>query len=197
MLVNERLINCPPKLAPPLMQFLLEEIRAATTDAKLPKQQREAFSFKRYLIVTRVYADNEPGAVAARGSAREAAGPSSGKKQKVWTIGTLVTCSLSELFMSKLALGCAPNNVRSLLSPLQVAPRASGSGPVLVFLRPEDEFLHQHCSWSFTFPVEGRVVGKDDLQPLRMVMVVEAGRLPEVRRALDATVGNMAAEGGR
>jgi hypothetical protein len=44
-----------------------------------------------------------------------------------------------------------------------------------------------------TFPVEGRVVGKDDLQPLRMVMLVEAARIPDVRRELDKTVGNMAA----
>lgn len=62
-----------------------------------------------------------------------------------------------------------------------------------MYLRPEDEFLQKHSSWSFTFPIEGRVVGKDDLQPLRMVMLVEAGRIPDVRRALDLTVGNMAA----
>ena len=54
-------------------------------------------------------------------------------------------------------------------------------------------FLQKHSSWSLTFPVEGRVVGKDDLQPLRMVMLVEAARIPDVRRELDKTVGNMAA----
>jgi hypothetical protein len=65
---------------------------------------------------------------------------------------------------------------------------------VLVYLRPEDEFLHKHCVWSTTFPVEGKVVGKDDLQPLRMVLLVEAANIPLVRKALDSTVGNMAAD---
>ena len=65
--------------------------------------------------------------------------------------------------------------------------------PVLVYLRPEDEFLHKSCSWSFNFPVEGRPVTKDDLQPLRMVMLVEAPKIPAVRKALDAVVDNMAA----
>ena len=54
LLVNERLINSPPKLAPPLVQFLFEEVAAAAKDPQLPKQDREAFRFKRYLIVTRV-----------------------------------------------------------------------------------------------------------------------------------------------
>ena len=76
MLLNERLINSPPKLAPPLMQFLSEEVAAASADSDLTKQQRESFKFKRYLVVTRVYADNEAPAAAA-------AGPSSSKKQKV------------------------------------------------------------------------------------------------------------------
>ena len=52
--MNERLINSPPKLAPPLVQFLFEEVVAAAKDSKLPKDDREAFRFKRYLIVTRV-----------------------------------------------------------------------------------------------------------------------------------------------
>ena len=75
LLVNERLINSPPKLAPPLMQFLFEEIKAASQDPSLPKPQREAFKFKRYLIITRVYADND--------APNPAAGPGSSKKQKV------------------------------------------------------------------------------------------------------------------
>ena len=54
LLVNERLINSPPKLAPPLVQFLFEEVAAAAADSKLPKPQRDAFKFQRYLVVTRV-----------------------------------------------------------------------------------------------------------------------------------------------
>lgn len=52
----------------------------------------------------------------------------------------------------------------------------------------------QVCSWSYTFPVEGRPVAKDELRPLRLVMLVEAGRVAEARQMLDLVVGNMAAE---
>ncbi|GAX79701.1 hypothetical protein CEUSTIGMA_g7142.t1 [Chlamydomonas eustigma] len=151
LLVNERLINCPPKLAPPLMQFLFEEIREVCEDEERSKQERDSFAFERYIVVTRLYADHE-----ASGSRQQAvAGPSSSKKKQKGT-----------------------------------------EGPVLVYLRPEDEFLHKHCVWSHTFPVEGKVVGKDDLQPLRMVMLVDTANIPKVRKALDATVGNMAANVG-
>ncbi|KAG1668071.1 hypothetical protein FOA52_010481 [Chlamydomonas sp. UWO 241] len=70
---------------------------------------------------------------------------------------------------------------------------SQGQDPVLVYLRPEDEFLHAAAEWSFTFPVENRVVGKDDLAPLRMVMLVDAKAVAGVRRELDSVVGNMAA----
>ncbi len=90
----------------------------------------------------------------------------------------------------------------------------------MVYARPEDEFYHKHCAWSFTFPVTSRPVRKDELQPLRLVMLlmpeqVAAARhgpaagharhpylpvshcaslfaLALRRRDLDATVGNAA-----
>lgn len=152
LLINERLMNSPPKLAPPLMQFLFQEITAATSDKGLSKEERESFSsLKRYLIFTRVYSDPEP-----------PPGPSSGSRKK-----------------QKRENGSGPSS-------------SSASDEVIVYLRPEDEFLHKHSSWSFTFPVEGRAVGKDDLRPLRLVMMVEAGKIQKVRAELDAVVGNMA-----
>ena len=45
----------------------------------------------------------------------------------------------------------------------------------MVYARPEDEFYHKHCAWSFTYPVTSRPVRKDELQPLRLVMLL----LPE------------------
>ncbi len=139
LLVNERLINSPPKLAPPLMQFLFDEVRKAGEDKSLDKATRESFRFKRYIVVTRVYADNEP--AAAGPSGKDVAGPSS-KKQK----------------MASASQASGPSSKASC-------------DPVLVYLRPEDEFLHRHCSWSCTFPVAGKVVGKDDLHPLRCGML--------------------------
>ena len=149
LLINERLMNSPPKLAPPLMQFLFQEIKAAATNKGLSK---EAFSsLKRYLVFTRVFSDPE-----------RAPGPSSGSRKKLKREG-----------------GAGPSS-------------SDNQDEVIVYLRPEDEFLHKHCSWSFTFPIEGRAVGKEDLKPLRLVMMVEATKITKVRAELDAVVGNMA-----
>eukprot|EP00798_Chlamydomonas_sp_ICE-L_P005813 gene5814-6100_t len=154
IMLTERLMNAPPKLAPPLLQFLLEEIDEASKDTDLSQEERNLFKFKKYLVATRVYEDDSPHLADAGG-----AGPSSSKKQK------------------------------------KVAKAGSGSSaPVTVFLRPEDEFLHKHCSWSYTFPVEGKSIGKDDLKPLRMVMLVDSSKMAAVRKEMDAVVGNMAFE---
>jgi protein BCP1 len=51
----------------------------------------------------------------------------------------------------------------------------------VVYVRPEDEFFHQHSSASFTFPVEGRPVGRDELQPLRLVMLLPADKVVAAR----------------
>lgn len=58
---------------------------------------------------------------------------------------------------------------------------AQSAGPVVVYVRPEDEFFHKHASASFTFPVEGRAVGKDELQPLRLVMLLPASKVEAAR----------------
>ncbi|KXZ44657.1 hypothetical protein GPECTOR_64g151 [Gonium pectorale] len=157
LLVSERLINCPPQLAPPLMQMLMEEIEGAATDEDYPKEERDEFTFKRYLHFTRVYTDPGP----AEEDVEDAgAGPSTS----------------------------APPGSR----------RNSGKSdkPLIVYVRPEDEYLHQVCSWSFTFPIEGRPVAKGDLVPLRAVMCIEAGRVAEAREMMDLVVGNMMADGG-
>lgn len=53
--------------------------------------------------------------------------------------------------------------------------------PVVVYVRPEDEFFHQQAAASFTFPVEGRAVGKDELQPLRLVLLLPANQVQAAR----------------
>ena len=50
--------------------------------------------------------------------------------------------------------------------------QADGQAATMVYARPEDEFYHRHSSWSYTFPVTSRPVQKDELQPLRLVMVL-------------------------
>mmetsp|Transcript_24938 Transcript_24938/g.64261 ORF Transcript_24938/g.64261 Transcript_24938/m.64261 type:complete len:301 (-) Transcript_24938:46-948(-) len=71
------------------------------------------------------------------------------------------------------------------------APAPSEGGPVLVYVRPEDELFHKHAAWSFSFPVEMAQVGKGELAPWRLVMAVPAGKVPTVRRELDAAVAAM------
>ncbi len=50
-----------------------------------------------------------------------------------------------------------------------------------MYVRPEDEYMHSRCAWSYTFPVENRAVAKDELQPLRLVMLVSAQALQQAK----------------
>ena len=54
----------------------------------------------------------------------------------------------------------------------------------MVFARPEDEFYFRHCAWSFTFPVTSRPVRKDELQPLRLVMLLLPEQVAAARHGL-------------
>lgn len=150
LIVSERLINCPPKLAPPLLQFVFDEIGWAAGDDEAAQDVREAFTFQRYLLLTRVYADPLDEGPRAPASGGGGPGPS-------------------------------------------VVGRQQHKDPTIVYVRPEDEYLHQVCTWSFTFPIEGRPVAKDELRPLRMALLVDARRVAEARQMLDLMIGNMAA----
>ncbi len=142
----------------------------------LDAQARSYFDFKRYLLCTRVYVEQQNVAALGGGAAGAASGAGSSKKQ-------VCACPLARqqrrtrtpsaaLVEDGVALrdqSVAP----VLLSPLS---QAGGSDEApLVFTRPEDEFLHRHCAWSFTFPVEGRPVTKDGLLAYRLVMQVRRG----------------------
>ncbi|GIL56481.1 hypothetical protein Vafri_11840, partial [Volvox africanus] len=164
LLVSERLINCPPQLAPPLMQMLMEEVDGAAKDEDYPQEEREEFAFKRFLHVTRVYTD--PQDEQEGGDEGQAAGGS--------------------------GAASAPGRDSSLRGKLG----DEGKNALIVYVRPEDEYLHQVSSWSFTFPVESRPLAKGDLRPLRAVMCVEARRMREAREMMDMVVGNMMADGG-
>ena len=57
LLVSERLINCPPQLAPPLQQALFDEVAWATEDEPTA-EQRASFRFERYVALSRAYTDS-------------------------------------------------------------------------------------------------------------------------------------------
>jgi len=172
LIVNERLINCPPKLAPPLLQCLLEEVEEAAAD-------EPTFRFKRYLILTRVYSDAPAPAGGSDGAgpfnapaAAGGAGGGGGRKAKR---------ARAEVAAAEAA-------------PAPAGGAGAGSG-VLVYVRPEDEFLHHHCAWSARFPVAGRPVGRDELRPLRLLLLVDASKVGAAQEELDMIVGNAMRDG--
>ena len=57
LLVSERLMNCPPQLAPPLQQALFDEVAWATEDEPTA-ELRASFRFKRYIALSRAYSDS-------------------------------------------------------------------------------------------------------------------------------------------
>lgn len=62
---------------------------------------------------------------------------------------------------------------------------AAASSGVVHFL-PEAECYQAAASWSFSFPAADRLVGKDELQPCRCVMLVSAAGVAAARKQLAA-----------
>ncbi|KIY96067.1 putative Protein BCCIP like protein [Monoraphidium neglectum] len=160
LLINERLINSPPQLAPPLVQALFDEIQWATEDE--PTQElRDTFKLQRYLLVTRVYTDPaEQQQQQEQQQDGSGAGPSSSKQRGK--------------------------------KKQKTASKPPGGIPLVIYVRPEDEFLHKRAAASFTWPIEGRAVPKDELRPMRLAMLVDARAAAEARRELDRVIGNAA-----
>lgn len=171
LLLNERLVNAPPALAPPLVQALLDEVAWATEDEPTP-ELRASFKVERYVLITRAYTDPlEEGEEAEEEDGEEGRGGASGS-------GSGDKGKQKQKEKKKKAKGGA---------------KKKGDRPLVVYVRPEDEFLHAQASCSFTWPVEGRAVAKDELRPMRLAMVVTAAGAAAARKELDRVVGNAAA----
>ncbi|MEW5317076.1 MAG: hypothetical protein WDW38_008407 [Sanguina aurantia] len=157
LILNERLINSPPSLAPPLTQFLFEEIEGAAEDEDDSQEVRAEFQFQRYILMTRIFTDPDgaPDSSAAGGASGSGGQP-------------------------------AKKNKRA-----KAAAASAAAMPLLVYVRPEDEFLHQQATCSSTFAVENRSTAHDELQPLRLVMLVEASKVPLARQKMEAVIPNM------
>ncbi|KAL4419026.1 hypothetical protein ABPG77_010013 [Micractinium sp. CCAP 211/92] len=160
LVINERLVNCPPELAEPLQDSLYGEVEEAAADEELPKEEREQFTLKRFLMVVRAYADpslllaadDAPGSSKDGGKARATQQQQPSKKQK----------------KQKGAGGAA-----------------DAAAGVVHFL-PEAECYQAVADWSFASPVADRLVGKDELQPCRVVMLVGAAGVAAARKQLAA-----------
>ena len=58
LVINERLLNCPPQLASPLHHSLFDEEIPWAVEDEPTEELRESFKFKGYLFISRVYRDN-------------------------------------------------------------------------------------------------------------------------------------------
>mmetsp|Transcript_26380 Transcript_26380/g.66121 ORF Transcript_26380/g.66121 Transcript_26380/m.66121 type:complete len:172 (+) Transcript_26380:594-1109(+) len=114
--------------ASPLVEGLYDEIGWATEDEPT-EELRESFKFTKYLMLTRVFQDDD----------QEAS-----KKRK-----------------------------REDEQPL-------------VYTRPEDEFFHKLCKWSFQWKARDSEDKNDIevLKPLRLCMLVAASSIPQARSEL-------------
>ena len=57
LVINERLLNCPPQLASPLHHGLFDEEVPWATEDESTKALRDSFNFKSYLLMSRIYRD--------------------------------------------------------------------------------------------------------------------------------------------
>ena len=58
LVINERLLNCPPQLASPLHHSLFDEEIPWAVEDEPTEELRDSFKFKGYLFISRVYRDN-------------------------------------------------------------------------------------------------------------------------------------------
>jgi protein BCP1 len=58
LVINERLLNCPPQLASPLHHGLFDEEVPWATEDEATQGLRDSFKFKSYLFMSRIYSDN-------------------------------------------------------------------------------------------------------------------------------------------
>jgi protein BCP1 len=190
LLLNERLVNCPPQIAPPMVQYLFEEIERARVEEAEELAELEAaarasggaappppsappaacgYAFDRYVLLTRVYEDPQDQEDEEEDD-EEDDEPGEKKKKKRKK-------QKKDSKQSKAGGGGGGG--------LKKAPPA-----VLVYTRPEDRFFHARSTAAFTFPVEGRPVARGELRPLRLALVLPASEVAAARRELDRAVGN-------
>ena len=79
LVLDERLMNCPPQLAPPLVEGLFAELAAAAADEDLAPARRQALAFRQYLVLVRAYTDP---LAAARDTGPSGSGGSKQQQQK-------------------------------------------------------------------------------------------------------------------
>lgn len=139
---------------------------ATTTQA-----ERDSFKLKRFLMVVRAYAD--PAAAPPPPQQQQGSGAGASRQQQ------------QQPKKKKTGGGGGAGG----------AGGGGAAGPALVHFLPEAECYQAAAEWSFSFPVADRLVGKDDLQPCRCVMLLSGAQVAAARRQL-ATLMQAAAAAG-
>jgi len=125
--------------------------------------EREQFKLKQFIMVVRAYQDPSQ-QQQSDGAGGSGSGGGKGKQQQ-----------------KKKKKGAA------------AAQQAAAGGADVVHFLPEAECYQEAAEWSFTFPVADRLVGKDELQPCRCVMLVTAAQAAKARKQLAALMKSAAA----
>ncbi len=60
----------------------------------------------------------------------------------------------------------------------------------VVYMRPEDEYYHKHCSWSFAFAVPNRPAGYEDMDQVRLCMLLTSAQVAAARWVLPSCGSN-------
>ena len=91
LVINERLLNCPPQLASPLHHSLFDEEIPWAMEDEPTEELRDSFNFKAYLFLSRVYRDGPEDSHC--GTARDI-GAQPKKRQKVKGAGVDRPCRI-------------------------------------------------------------------------------------------------------
>jgi hypothetical protein len=83
LVINERLLNCPPQLASPLHHGLFDEEVPWATEDEATQALRNSFKFKSYLFMSRIYRDT------LQEEAHQAASQQAAKSRKRRKVGHL------------------------------------------------------------------------------------------------------------
>lgn len=70
LIINERVINVPQETAQPLVNLLFDEISNATEDEPT-EELRESFKFKKYILLTRTFVEDDAEPAGAGGGKRK------------------------------------------------------------------------------------------------------------------------------
>ncbi|KAJ3158779.1 Mss4p nuclear export [Geranomyces michiganensis] len=176
--VNERLINMPPQVVPPMMNMLLEEIEWAVEDG-------EPFEFDYFVYISKIYreiesavgddgdddgdGDGGDGAAPAGASSSSGAKPSTGKTKK-----------------------------KKKKAKLAAAAASAASDAAVFYFQPEDELFAEHAEVVFDFKFQKEAQSTDSrrafqeygIDPLRRVFIVRSDKMKVLAKELGTVLGS-------